>query len=366
MTDTTEWQDPFAEDEAARERERRRAEREARRRGTQAAVGDKVATEQAGAAPPPPSDPGPPPAVTAPPPRPTGTAPPRDHLLLRRTIGGLIFAVVLAVIIFGITKAIDRIDGADDSTPALVIPKQTSEITIPEGYDRRQIAALAKKDGLKGDYMKATESPPKHSSFDLADYDARGAPSLEGFLFPDTWNDLPKHPTVHDLVDRQLADFQERIKGVDMGYATSKNLTVYDVVSIASIIQREIARPEEMKLAAAVIYNRLAANNPLGMDSTIRYYLQNYDEQLTESELNEDEPYNTRIHTGLPPTPISNPGLAAIEAAAKPAKSDVFYFVIKPGTCNEHVFVKTQEEFDQASAEYQQALEEQGGSPTDC
>jgi UPF0755 protein len=101
-------------------------------------------------------------------------------------------------------------------------------------------------------------------------------------------------------------------------------------------------------------------------DSTIRYYLQNYDEQLTESELAEDEPYNTRIHTGLPPTPISNPGLASIEAAAKPAKSDVFYFVIKPGTCTEHTFVATDEEFQQAEAEYQQALEEQGGSPTEC
>jgi UPF0755 protein len=102
------------------------------------------------------------------------------------------------------------------------------------------------------------------------------------------------------------------------------------------------------------------------MDSTIRYYLQNYDEQLTESELNQDEPYNTRIYAGLPPTPISNPGLAAIQAAAHPADSDAFYFVIKPGTCNEHVFVKTQAEFDKASAAYQHALQAQGGSPTNC
>jgi UPF0755 protein len=104
----------------------------------------------------------------------------------------------------------------------------------------------------------------------------------------------------------------------------------------------------------------------LGMDSTIRYYLQNYDEPLTESELAADQPYNTRTRTGLPPTPISNPGLASLEAAAKPAKSDAFYFVIKPGTCNEHTFVETEEEFQQAEAAYQQALQEQGGSPTEC
>ena len=381
--DESDWHDPFADDEAARERERRRAEREARRRGTQASVGAKVAAEQqpeapspaaidgAGPAvesPPASSDPPPPPSPPAETPAAAAPSPPSrpgPSLQVRRLAGVLILAAVAAVVIFAISKVIDRIDGSD-SKPAVIEQKPTSEITIPEGYDRHQIAALAKEDGLKGDYLEATKKPPKHSGFDLAEYDAQSAPNLEGFLFPDTWNDLPKHPTVHDLVDRQLADFQQRIKGVDMGYAESKNLTVYDVVNIASIIQREIARPEEMKLAAAVIYNRLAANNPLGMDSTIRYYLQNYDEQLTESELAEDEPYNTRIHTGLPPTPISNPGLAAIEAAAHPAKSDVFYFVIKPGTCNEHVFVKTQEEFDQASADYQQALQEQGGSPTDC
>jgi cell division protein YceG involved in septum cleavage len=376
------WHDPFAEDEAALERERRRAEREARRRGTQASVGEKVAEQQLPEPEPPagktdgsgpvvvsaPVSSGPPPAPPAPPPTATAPTPPSrpgPSLQVRRLAAVLILAAVAAVVIWGISEVVDRIDGAD-STPAVIKQKPTSEITIPEGYDRHQIAALAKKDGLKGDYLEATKKPPKHSGFDLAEYDAQGAPNLEGFLFPDTWDDLPKHPTVHDLVDRQLADFQQRIKGVDMNYAESKNLTVYDVVNIASIIQREIARPEEMKLAAAVIYNRLAANNPLGMDSTIRYYLQNYDEQLTESELAEDEPYNTRIHTGLPPTPISNPGLAAIQAAAHPADSDAFYFVIKPGTCNEHVFVKTQEEFDKASAEYQQALEEEGGSPTEC
>jgi UPF0755 protein len=132
------------------------------------------------------------------------------------------------------------------------------------------------------------------------------------------------------------------------------------------MIEKEIQVPEERELAAAVIYNRLKAGDTLGIDATIRYYLGNYDEQLTESELADPHPYNTRVNAGLPPTPISNPGLASIEAAAKPAKSDVFYFVIKPGTCNEHTFVETEEEFLAAEEAYQQALQEQGGSPTEC
>jgi UPF0755 protein len=369
--DGSDWHDPFADDGAALERERRRAEREARRRGVQASLGEKVtgpqpATTEAppdpapdasrdGSAPPPPAQPT----------RARSGGPPPNQLWMRRIAGVLILLVAAAAVIFVAAKVIDRIGGSDYQ-PEKVVQKPTSEITIPEGLDRRQIAELAQEEGLKGDYLDATNKPPKSSGFDLAKYDASDAPNLEGFLFPDTWNDLPKQATVHDLVDRQLADFEQRIRGVDMSYAESKNLTVYDVVKIASIIEKEIAVPEERKLAAAVVYNRLSAGEPLGMDATIRYYLQNYDQPLTESELAEDQPYNSRINAGLPPTPISNPGLASLEAAANPAKSDVFYFVIKPGTCNEHTFVVTEEEFQQAEAEYQQALEEQGGSPTEC
>ena len=385
------WRDPFAEDPEAIERERRRAEREERRRSRRQSLGEKVAEAQPAAASTTAERPSARPESRAPttaeqpaaaPPASDGAgaraAPARARraygrrpagstrsLRIRRLIGVLIIAVVSAGIVAVVAMVINRVDGSDEPFAPPKVPK-TTQITVPEGLDRHQIADLAKKEGLKGDYLEASKKPPKRSGFDLAKYGAQGAPNLEGFLFPDTWDDLPKQAGVNDLVDRQLADFQQRVKGIDMSYAKSKNLNVYDVVKIASIIEKEIAAPDERPLAAAVIYNRLAADNPLGMDSTIRYYLQNYDEQLTESELAEDEPYNTRIHTGLPPTPISNPGLASLEAAAKPAKSDVFYFVIKPGTCNEHTFVETEQEFQRAEAKYQQALQEQGGSPTDC
>jgi UPF0755 protein len=378
MNDDFNWQDPFADDPEAAERERRRAEREARRRAQQESLAAKVQAGEPALAPPASEDTEEPvpgnsnfrgaPMEEAPiPPRSRmtyGPQPPR-HLLIKRIIGALVFLAVLGLLVFGVIKAVDGL-GGDDTPAKAAKPVKTSEITVPEGLDRRQIAAVAKDAGLRGDYMDATKKAPKKSGFELSEYDAKGAPNLEGFLFPDTWNDLPKKATVHDLVDRQLATFQDRFKGVDLSYAKDKNLTPYDVLIIASIIEKEIAVPEERKLAAAVVYNRLAADNPLGMDATIRYYLQNYDEQLTESELAAEHPYNTRILTGLPPTPISNPGLASIEAAAKPAKSDVFYFVIKPGTCNEHTFVETEEEFFAAEDAYQEALQEQGGSPTDC
>ncbi len=274
----------------------------------------------------------------------------------------LIVVAVAGLFVFGVTKVVGALDGSSGGTAPAPKPLKTQDLTIPEGLDRSQIADVAKEAGLTGDYERKTEG---YKGFDPAKYGAGDGSNLEGFLFPATY-ELPKKASVDDLVSRQLDAFKDNLAEVDLSYAKSKNLTTYDVLKIASMVEREIQVPEERKLAAAVIYNRLKAGTPLGIDATIRYEDQNYDEQLLESRLDQDTPYNTRTHPGLPPTPIANPGLASIEAAANPARSDAFFFVVKPGTCGEHVFVETQEEFDQAEAAYQAALQEQGGSPTEC
>ena len=268
------------------------------------------------------------------------------------------------MLIFGVVKVVGKLTEPDPAPVKATKPApKTKNLLIVEGLTRDQIAGEVKKN-VKGDYLKASDSAPK--GFDLKKYDAQDAPNLEGFLFPATYP-ITKKETAKELVGQQLGAFEENFSHVDLSYAKSKNLTPYDVLIIASMIEKEIQVPEERKLAAAVIYNRLKAGDTLGIDATIRYYLRNYDEQLTESELADaSNPYNTRVIPGLPPTPIANPGLASMKAAANPAKSDVYYFVIKPGTCGEHVFVKTDAEFQQAEAAYQQALQEQGGSPTDC
>ena len=153
----------------------------------------------------------------------------------------------------------------------------TSELAIPEGLDRHQIADVAKDAKLKGDYEEASKS---FKGFDPAEYGAEDAPNLEGFLFPATY-ELPKKATVKDLISRQLDAFEQNFNEVDLSYAESKNLNAYDVLKIASMIEREVQVEKERPLVAEVIYNRLKAGTPLGIDATIRYYLQNYDEQLT-------------------------------------------------------------------------------------
>ncbi|MGH2981672.1 MAG: endolytic transglycosylase MltG, partial [Solirubrobacterales bacterium] len=249
----------------------------------------------------------------------------------------------------------------DLTTPAQ--ERSTVTVTIPEGLSRAQIAPLAKQAGLTGRYVKASLRSP---FLNPARYGAQGrARNLEGFLFPDTYQVKAGAPAA-DLVQLQVQNFKRRIKGVQMRYARSKNLTTYDVLIIASMIDREVQVPEERRLVAAVIYNRLSDGMPLGIDATTRFAVGNYTRPLTESELSDPSPYNTRLHAGLPPGPIGNPGLAAIQAAARPAKTDHLFYVVRPGTCGEHNFSSTEAEFSRDQAAYQRALEAKGGSPTSC
>jgi UPF0755 protein len=353
------WFDPSAGDPSAREREARRAEREARRRAHQESLAEKVREQEQES----------PPTPVAPPPRseprPSPPAEPGrrvDQLLVRRLVAVALVLGAAALLVFGAVKALDRIRGEDQPAAAPPKPVKVEDVTIPEGLDRRQIAELTEEAGLRGDYVDAAR---RFKGFDPAKFGAEDPPHLDGFLFPDTYR-VERNTRVEDLVAKQLDALEQNLAGVDFAYAKSKNLTEYDVLKIASMVEREIQVPEERKLAAAVIYNRLAAGDTLGIDATIRYEDQNYDEQLTQSRLAEPTPYNTRVNPGLPPTPIGNPGLASIEAAANPARSDAYFFVVKPGSCNEHVFVETEAEFARAEAEYQAALQAEGGSPTEC
>jgi uncharacterized YceG family protein len=246
------------------------------------------------------------------------------------------------------------------STPPV---KRVLTVTIPEGYSRSQAAQLVEEDGLAGDY---TQETIRSKYLNPAKYGGVGAKNLEGFLFPDTFEMKPGAPAA-DLVQLQLQDFKRRIKGVDMGYAKSKNLTVFDVLIIASLIEDEAGVPSQRKQVAAVVYNRLHEGMPLGIDATIRFATGNYTEPLTESELAVDSPYNTRTNAGLPPGPINSPGIEAIEAAAHPAGSDYLFYVNKPNTCNELSFAKTEAEFESDVAKYNAAREANGGNePSTC
>jgi uncharacterized YceG family protein len=251
------------------------------------------------------------------------------------------------------------------SAPDTTKKRPTVNVTIPEGRSRREIAPIAKRAGLRGDYLEASRrfrgalSPFRYGA-------PRGTRSLEGFLYPATY-ELNVGAPARDLVERQLAAFRDNFARVNLDRSRRKNLSAYDVLIIASMVEREAQLPRERPLIAAVIYNRLKDGTPLGIDATTRYELNKPSGALTQSELALDSPYNTRKRAGLPPTPIGNPGLASIRAAAAPANVKYRYFVVKPGTCGEHVFAATIEQHNQNVARYAGARAQAGGkSPTTC
>jgi len=239
-------------------------------------------------------------------------------------------------------------------------PLALLRVIFPEGFTRKEMAdrvaavreIAIEKRGVtprltRSGYVQATAAAKPPPAF-RRDWGGR---SIEGFLFPATY-EFSQYTSSTELVRDQLRAFRKRWDTVDLTYARSKNLTPYDVLIIASMIEKEAAVPEERRLVSAVIYNRLRNRMPLGIDATIRYGRGvPGTEPLKLSDLERDHPYNTRTRLGLPPTPIANPGLASIRAAANPARVDYLYFVRK-GDSLRHFFTASEAEWRQKKCEY--------------
>ena len=292
--------------------------------------------------------------------RPPEGRPPKGRIALRRTVAAVLLLGFLGLALWLGVSAFGR-DSEEEPPPATTVatPKPTIlRVVFPEGFNRkemvrrvaevRQIAKTKRKvtPKLSGDaYAAASKSAPVPAPFRK---DAKG---IEGFLFPATYEFTPK-TTGKQLVDDQIEHFESNWGKVDLAAARKKNLTPYDVLIIASMVEKETIAPDERPLVAAVIYNRLKAGMPLGIDATIRYGLDvPGTEALRVSQLESDNPYNTRNRTGLPPTPIANPGLASMQAAAHPAKVDYLFFVRKPDKVH-HFFTASESEFYAKACEY--------------
>jgi UPF0755 protein len=227
----------------------------------------------------------------------------------------------------------------------------TVKVSIPEGTTLKQAGRLvaARVPVITSDaYVKvARDDPPP---FHLGGYKAGS--TLEGMLFPATYDVDPK-ASARTFVEQQLAAFDDNFAEVDMTRARKANLTKYDVVIIASMIDREVRVPAEQALVSAVIWNRLRAHMLLQIDATIQYALGKTKPVLTYHDLKIDSPYNTYVHAGLPPTPISNPGLAAMKAAANPADVKYLYYVARNDGTGGHYFSSDYAQFlvDKAKAQ---------------
>jgi uncharacterized YceG family protein len=273
----------------------------------------------------------------------------------------IVIGVVVALLLYGLTRS------SSNHTTAKAPP--VVKVLIPEGKTRLQIAQIAQAAGLKGSYRVAARRSPL---LNPAQYGApHGTRTLEGFLFPATY-DMDKGAPSARLVEEQLTAFQENFSSEYAKRARALGLTPYELLTVASMIEREAQVPSDRAKIAAVIYNRLKAGIPLGIDATIYYAVENahniptYTKELTTSQLAIDSAYNTRTHKGLPPTPISNPGVASIQAAAHPAHDSYLYYVAGADGCGEQVFSTNETAFQEDVAKYEAAKRANGGHLPAC
>ncbi len=284
--------------------------------------------------------------------RPRGPSP--QQVRRRRIVALLAIVVAVGAAIAAVVVALPHVHQTQ-TVVALPPPPKPFRIIFPEGFTRAQmierVRVVAKIAARKKHHAVALNArtytvATRRAKIPCFTPPLRG--NLEGFLFPATYDFLAT-TTSRQLAADQLETFCKNWNQVNLAYAKSKNLTPYDVLIIASMVEKETLAPDERPKVAAVIYNRLHEHMPLGIDATLRYGLHIPPTQsILQSQLDSSNPYNSRRLTGLPPTPIANPGLASIQAAAHPAKVDYLYFVRKPDKVH-HFFTAS----DTAFAQYE-------------
>jgi UPF0755 protein len=229
------------------------------------------------------------------------------------------------------------------------------EVVVPEGYSIFEIAGLVEREGLttREDFLAAARNPELARSF------APGAPSLEGFLFPATYQ-FPRHASGREIAESMVKRFQQEWDTVSAVGKNAAGLSVRQVVTLASLVESETPQREERPLVAGVFLNRLDHRIPLQCDPTVAYAMQlegKFSGKLEARDLGFDSSYNTYHHIGLPPGPIANPGTMSLLAALDPTPTQMIYFVANAE--GGHVFARTLAEHNRNVAHYRQLLAQQ-------
>ena len=209
------------------------------------------------------------------------------------------------------------------ATPPAAVP--TVRLTIPEGYRLTEIADRVHDElGIEQEQFLALA---ERHDWSLAPYLPAGK-GTEGFLFPETYRFAKGDTTASDVIQRLLDQFETEADTLEWSRAQGLGVTDFEVVTIASMIEREASVPSDRAKIAAVIYNRLSDGMPLGIDATVGYIDPDPSNGLTVSDFAIDSPYNTRLNAGLPPGPIASPGIASLRAALAPADVPYLYYVL--------------------------------------
>ena len=236
--------------------------------------------------------------------------------------------------------------------------QNTLRFMVPEGYTLKQIADRFAEtgNGTAEDFLNETQNGD--FDFEYNDQMVDGEKRYEGFLYPDTY-EIYKNESAHGIIQRMLTRFEQVYDAAaDETTVDTSKYSVFDLVTVASLIEREVKLDEERPLVASVIYNRLNKNMKLQMCSTVQYALGTPKARLMNSDLKIDSPYNTYQNAGLPAGPIASPGQASISAALHPADTDYLYFVLTSAGSGKHNFASTGDDFSSYREDYLASLTE--------
>lgn len=237
-------------------------------------------------------------------------------------------------------EMVRRLNAGDTAKEATV------KLTVPEGYTIEQIAEKMSSIGLNPTVFLGKANSNK----DLKSPSAAQIPEnpqikhkLEGYLFPETY-EFKQNITEDEVIARMLQETDNKLASLPAGWEAKmkeRNLTLHQLLTIASLIEKEVILDEERPLVAGVIYNRINIKMPLQIDATIQYSLDKPKERLFEKDLQVQSPYNSYLNPGLPPGPIASPSLKSIQAALEPKASKYLFYVTKKDGSNGHLFAET-------------------------
>ncbi|HLM84328.1 MAG TPA: endolytic transglycosylase MltG [Candidatus Bathyarchaeia archaeon] len=229
-----------------------------------------------------------------------------------------------------------------------IVPNQT-KVTFPEGTSAAEMADILKQKGFDGDAFLADV---RSSSENATHYEfLKDSPKgLEGFLFPDTYIFF-KDAKSEDIAGRMLLNFDEKLTPEMRAEIERQGKTIFDIVTMASILEKEVKTADDMKIVSGIFWDRIGAGMPLQSCATVAYALGVEKKQYTVEDTRTQSPYNTYLNKGLPPGPIDNPGMNSILAAIYPTKTEYIYFLTDPAN-GKTIFSKTLEEHNANKAKY--------------
>ncbi|MBE0447068.1 MAG: endolytic transglycosylase MltG [Actinobacteria bacterium] len=232
-------------------------------------------------------------------------------------------------------------------------PIEYISLTLPEGWTAKQMSERVESlTGInKDDYLQAVKEGKLLVEYPFLKNSGAPTKDLEGYLYPETYK-VERGITAEEFINIQLSQFQERTSNLNWSNAQARGRTPYEIVIIASMIERETIVNDERPIVAAVIYNRLAKGMPLQIDATVQYALPQWKDRLMFEDLKIESPYNTYKHKGLPPGPICSPSSSSIDAALNPTDDKYLYYVLAGDNSGRHVFSNTYNEHINAKNQY--------------